>query len=466
MQSRPCHGLSVLPVGAFIPFLHRGGSCPSLKNHTLPYGPMLFALGINHRTAPLQVRERLAVNEHQLSEALDSLRGGVRIPEAAILSTCNRTEIYFRENHADGPDRVLDWIGGFHGIHRQELEQYLYRHQEQQAVQHTLRVACGLDSLVLGEPQILGQMKSAYQHAHAAGTLGLSLERLFQHAFATAKDVRTSTAIGASAVSVAYAAVSLARQIFGDLTPLTALVIGAGETIELTLRHLVGQGVQKLIVANRTLERAQSLAERFGAQAIPLQALPDALPQADILISSTAAPLPILGKGAVERAIRKRRHRPMFMVDIAVPRDIEAEVAELEDVYLYTVDDLQDVIEENKASRKAAAEQAEQIILTRTDEFMRWLRARDAVDSIRQLRQQTLDLQQEALTKAEAQWRAGRPVEEVLQQLAHTLTNKWLHTPCKSLNIAAQSGDLALFEAAQRLFQLSDTPRRERDAQD
>ncbi len=415
---------------------------------------MLFTLGINHKTAPVQVRERLAVNEVQLGEALDSLHSGVKIPEAAILSTCNRTEIYFREQSRDGEERVLDWLGGFHGIQRNELESYLYRHHDNEAVLHTLRVACGLDSMVLGEPQILGQMKSAYQHAHAAGTLGLSLERLFQHAFATAKDVRTSTAIGASAVSVAFAAVSLARQIFGDLKPLTALVIGAGETIELALRHLVGHGIGHVIVANRTVERAHTLGDRFHAEPIALNAMPEYLHRADIVISSTAAPLPILGKGAVERAIRKRRHRPMFMVDIAVPRDIEPEVAELEDVYLYTVDDLHEVINENMASRQAAAEQAEQIIAARADEFMRWLRARDSVESIRQLRDQALNIQQEALARAEAQLRAGRTPEEVVQQLAHLLTNKLMHAPCKTLNAAAHDGDADLFRAAHRLFLL------------
>jgi glutamyl-tRNA reductase len=415
---------------------------------------MLFALGINHRTAPVEVREKLAVSEAQLGVALDSLRNGVRIPEAAILSTCNRTEIYFREQGSSGEDRVLDWIGGFHGIHRSELEGYLYRHHEQQAVLHTLRVACGLDSMVLGEPQILGQMKTAYQHAHAAGALGLSLERLFQHAFATAKDVRTSTAIGASAVSVAFAAVSLARQIFGDLRPLTALVIGAGETIELALRHLTGHEVGRVIVANRTTERAKSLAQRFGAEPIPLNAIPDVLHHADIVISSTAAPLPILGKGAVERAIRKRRHRPIFMVDIAVPRDIEPEVAQLEDVYLYTVDDLRDVIEQNMASRMAAAEKAERIVAVKADEFMRWLRARDSVDSIRRLRKRAQDIQIDTLEKAEAQLRSGRTPEEVLKLLAHTLTNRLMHAPCQTLNSAAQDGDDALFQAAHRLFLL------------
>lgn len=415
---------------------------------------MLFTLGINHRTAPVEVREKLAVSEAQLGVALDSLRNGVRIPEAAILSTCNRTEIYFREQSSSGEDRVLDWIGGFHGIHRSELEGYLYRHHEQQAVLHTLRVACGLDSMVLGEPQILGQMKTAYQHAHAAGTLGLSLERLFQHAFATAKDVRTSTAIGASAVSVAFAAVSLARQIFGDLRPLTALVIGAGETIELTLRHLTGHEVGRVIVANRTTERAKSLAQRFGAEPIPLHTLPDVLHHADIVISSTAAPLPILGKGAVERAIRKRRHRPIFMVDIAVPRDIEPEVAQLEDVYLYTVDDLHDVIEQNMASRMAAAEKAERIVAVKADEFMRWLRARDSVDSIRRLRKRAQDIQIDTLEKAEAQLRSGRAPEEVLKLLAHTLTNRLMHAPCQTLNNAAQDGDDELFQAAHRLFLL------------
>lgn len=417
---------------------------------------MLFALGINHRSAPVEVREKLAFSESRLGQALDSLRNGVRIPEAAILSTCNRTEIYFREQERNGEERVLDWIGGFHGIQRSELASYIYRHHEQQAVRHTLRVACGLDSMILGEPQILGQMKAAYQQAHAAGTLGLSLERLFQHAFATAKDIRTSTTIGASAVSVAYAAVSLARQIFGDLRPLTALVIGAGETIELALRHLDGHNIGHVIAANRTVERANALGKRFNAEVIALHDMPHLLHRADIVISSTAAPLPILGKGAVERAIHKRRHRPIFMVDIAVPRDIEPEVAQLEDVYLYTVDDLQDVIRENMASRLAAAEKAEQIVITRANEFMRWLRARDSVQSIRLIRERSREIQNETLRKAESQLSSGQSPDEVLRWLAHSLTNKLLHAPCQTLNHAAHEGDDALFKAAHRLFLLAE----------
>jgi glutamyl-tRNA reductase len=415
---------------------------------------MLFTLGINHKTAPVDIRERLSVNEHELGEALHSLRSGVLLPETAILSTCNRTEVYFREGGPHSEQRVLDWVGGYHGIDRDELRPYLYLHHDGSAVRHTLRVASGLDSMVLGEPQILGQMKTAYQYAHDAGTLGRALERLFQHAFATAKDVRSQTAIGQSAVSVAFAAVSLARQIFGDLKPLTALVIGAGETIELALQHLSGGGIGRVIVANRTTERACAVAGRFDAEAISLDQLPERLAAADIVISSTAAPLPILGKGAVERALRKRRHKPMFMVDIAVPRDIEPEAGQLEDVYLYTVDDLQEVIDENMASRQAAAEQAEEIIVQRAGEFMRWLRARDSVQSIRQLRSCADSVKAEALAKAEAMLRAGKPPEEALQVLAHNLTNKLMHAPCKALNAAAHEGDTRLLQAAHQLFRL------------
>jgi len=415
---------------------------------------MLFTLGINHKTAPVAIRERLSVSEAELGEALHSLHSGVLLPETAILSTCNRTEVYFRENDRESEQRVLDWLGGYHGIGRDELRPYLYSLHDGSAVRHTLRVASGLDSLVLGEPQILGQMKTAYQRAHDAGTLGRSLERLFQHAFATAKDVRTQTAIGQSAVSVAFAAVSLGRQIFGDLKPLTALVIGAGETIELALQHLSGHGIGRVIVANRTEERARVLSERFDGHAISLNQLPERLGEADIVISSTAAPLPILGKGAVERALRKRRHKPMFMVDIAVPRDIEPEVGQLQDIYLYTVDDLQEVIDENMASRQAAAQQAEEIITQRASEFMRWLRARDSIDSIRQLREQADHMRAETLARAQAMLRAGKPAEEVVAQLAHNLTNKLMHAPCKSLNIAAHEGDDHLLEAAHRLFRL------------
>jgi glutamyl-tRNA reductase len=419
---------------------------------------MLFTVGINHKTAPVGIRERVVFPPERMGEALRRLHK-MGVDEAAILSTCNRTEIYFRQNPATDDERVAHWLGEYHHVAPADLEPYLYHHREEDAVRHTLRVACGLDSLVLGEPQILGQMKLAYQSASEAGTLGRELGRLFQHAFSVAKNVRTSTAIGASPVSVAFAAVSLARQIFGDLHPLTALMIGAGETIELAARHLHSNQIGRILVANRTLDRARSLADQFDGEAITLTEIATRLADADIVISSTASPVPGLGKGTVERTLKARRHKPMFMVDIAVPRDIEQEVGDLDDVYLYTVDDLEEVIQENLKSRREAAHQAEEIIETQVLDFMGWLRAQDAVDTIRAFRDKATDIQQEVLDKAVQMAAHGKDPEEALRYLAHTLTNKLLHDPCTGLNHAAREGRLDLLDAAHTLFNLPQTRR-------
>ncbi len=299
-----------------------------------------LAVGINHKTASVDVRERVAFSPDQLVDALQQLREETSSQEVAILSTCNRTEIYCTQDQA-APAQLIDWVARYHGLEPEAVAACSYTHQEAGAVSHMMRVAAGLDSMVLGEPQILGQMKDAWEYARTAGTLGPRLDRLFQSTFNTAKQVRTDTAIGANPVSVAFAAVSLARQIFSDLSRSTALLIGAGETIALVARHLNEQGVSKLIVANRTLERAEVVSGPLGGRAITLNQIPEVLHECEIVISSTASPLPILGKGAVERALKVRRHNPMFMVDIAVPRDIEPEVGKLADVYLYSVDDLQ-----------------------------------------------------------------------------------------------------------------------------
>ncbi len=415
---------------------------------------MIYTLGLNHTTAPVRMRERLAFGPDQLPTALGEL---IRVPgvhEAAILSTCNRTEVYCELGGANDEPYVLEWLGDFHRIAPRDIEPYLYRYQERSAVAHTLRVACGLDSMVLGEPQILGQIKDAYRAAREAGTLGRHLGRLFQHAFAVAKQVRTDTAIGRSAVSVAFAAVTLARQIFGDLSRHTVLLIGAGETIELAARHLRANRVARMIVANRTVQRAAALAEAFQAEAIALPAIPDRLPQADIVISSTASPLPILGKGMVERALKKRRHKPMFMVDIAVPRDIEQEVGELDDVYLYTVDDLQEVIDENLRSRSEAAEQANEIIEARVEDFMAWVRMQDAVGTIVNYRTRAESIREETLQRALNMLRGEKTPEHVLRYLAHTLTNRLTHDPTHALHVAGREGRTELVEAARTLLNL------------
>jgi len=420
----------------------------------------LITLGLNHKTAPVDVREQVAFTPERLPEALKQLKSLKGVNEAAILSTCNRTEIYCSIDNNSAPDddintrdqQIVDWFSKFHHIPLETIKDYLYQHDHQDTIRHAFRVASGLDSMVLGEPQILGQMKQSYAEANQNGSLSLLLGRLFQHSFTVAKQVRTDTAIGSSAVSVAFASVSLAKKIFGDLSPYTALMIGAGETIELAARHLHSSGIGHIIVSNRTLERAANLAEQFDAEAITLRDMPEYLDKADIVISSTASSLPILGKGAVERALKKRKHKPMFMVDIAVPRDIEAEVDELDDVYLYTVDHLQEIITENLKSRQEAAEQAEEIIDSQVDEFLDWQKTLHAVDSIRDIRETTEELSQEVLTKTLKQIEQGQSAEDAVKFLARTLTNKFLHQPTAQLRDAGKLGQRDVIEAARKLF--------------
>ena len=415
----------------------------------------LFAFGINHTTAPVQIREQAAFAPEKLGEALSDITSSGAANEATILSTCNRTELYCTlEQDQDG--KAIEWFCDYHRLTNSQIQPYLYRHPGELAAKHAFRVASGLDSLVLGEPQILGQMKDAFAQAHKAGATGKLLNRLFQQTFSVAKQVRTNTTIGASAVSVAFAAVSLARQIFSDLSSKNVLLIGAGDMIDLCARHLTEQGIKHMIVANRTLERAELLAANFNAEAITLMEMPARLAEADIVIASTASQLPILGKGAVERAVKQRKHRPMFMVDIAVPRDIEPEVAELDDVYLYSVDDLKDVVQENMHSRMQAAKEAEKIIDMRVTQFMQWVGSLDAVPTIRALRDNSDGIREAELKRAEAKLASGADPHEVLQQLAHALTNKLTHAPSAELSKASHEGDVTLLDAARRLFNLSD----------
>ena len=415
-----------------------------------------FALGINHQTAPVEIREKLAFNREQLASALGELKALSDVNEVAVLSTCNRTEIYCEVTGAT-PETVLDWVANARAKDDPDVRDRFYAYERRDVVRHLLRVACGLDSLVLGEPQILGQLKQAYDDACRAGTVGPVLHRLFQYAFQVAKQVRTETAIGANAVSVAYAAVSLARQIFGDLKQHTALLIGAGETIELAANYLADRGLGRLIVANRTQSRAQELATRHRGYAISLDEIPDHLGEADIVISSTASPDPVLTRRNVEHALRGRRHKPVFMVDIAVPRDIEASVGKLDDVYLYTVDDLQHVIEENRASRAQAAQDAEEIVEARAQMFLEQLQALDAVPLIQSLRQQGETEKLRALEQAQRMIAAGKPAEEVAAWLANTLTNRLLHAPTSGLRQAAADGKPELIAAARSLFGLDHT---------
>jgi glutamyl-tRNA reductase len=417
----------------------------------------LLTFGVNHKTAPVAIRERVTFGPDIIVAALRSLLEQPGVEEAVILSTCNRTELYCVVS--DPSEEPLGrWMSSFHGLRPNEMHPFLYVHCDRLAVRHLLRVASGLDSMVLGEPQIFGQVKAAFQTAQESGATGKLLGRLFQHAFSVAKQVRTDTAIGSSPVSVAFAAVSLARQIFTELEHQTALLLGAGETIELAARHLHQNGIGRIVVANRTVERAHSLASQFDGFAIALTEIPHHLPEADILIASTASPLPVLGKGTVETALKKRKHRPIFMVDLAVPRDIEPEVAELDDVYLYTIDDLAEVIEENRRSRIEAAVEADEIIEYHTAEFLSWLRSLDAVDLIQSYRQRAEHLRDDVLCRALRMLENGKSAEESLGFLAHTLTNKLLHAPSSRLRQAGRDGQVDLLEAANEIFQLRTRP--------
>ena len=423
----------------------------------------LIALGLNHQTAPLALREKVAMDPAALPGALASLASLPGVHEAALLSTCNRTEVYAQVEAGSEPV-LAQWLAAHHGLDRGALEAYLYAHEEGEAVRHLFRVATGLDSMVLGEPQILGQVKEAWQAARAAHSLRNPLDRLFQQTFAVAKRVRTDTRVGAHPVSVAFAAVRLARQVFARLEDATVLLIGAGDTIELAARHLVEAKAQRLLVANRTLEHAQALASRHGGVALPLSDLPRHLPEADIVISATASRTPVLGRDQVAAALRLRRHRPMFLLDLAtetvtdigldlaVPRDIAEDVAQLQDVYLYTVDDLEQVIENNRASRREAAQQAEAIIDLQVGHYLSWWSAQGRQDGLRRLRAEGAAARDAALERAREQLAAGEDPAQVMQRLAHQLTNRLLHGPTAVLRQAALDGDTDLLRAAERLF--------------
>jgi glutamyl-tRNA reductase len=411
----------------------------------------LVSLGINHQTAPIEVRERLTFAPDAISGALRELRARPGIAEAVLVSTCNRTELYCALD--DGAEVALvDWLLAHRSADDPEVRARLYRHHDDDAVRHLLRVACGLDSMVLGEPQILGQLKDAYETAAGAGSVGPQLNRLFQRCFAVAKQVRTDTHIGANPVSVASAAVGLARQVFGTLAERTALLIGAGETIELVTRHLRSHGLGRLVVANRSLDRAHDLATRHGGYAIALGELGAHLHEADLVISSTAAPEPVLRAATLRDALARRRRRaPVLVVDLAVPRDVEPEVAALDDVFLYTIDDLKGVIDDNLRARRAAADDAEQILDAEVALFADALRALDAVPVIRALRAFGEDEQRRTVAEARHQLEAGRPAPEVLEWLAHTLANRLLHAPSANLKELVK-GDPHAVELARRLF--------------
>lgn len=429
----------------------------------------LIALGINHNSAAVEVRERVAFAPEQVSEALADACAEAGIDEVVILSTCNRTEIYAiapaNNDLAAKAAQLIGWMANYHHLSAEDLRHSAYHYESQQALAHIMQVASGLDSMVLGEPQIFGQLKSAFAVASQAGTVGSELGRLFQRVFSIAKRVRTDTAIGENPVSVAYAAVDLAGHIFSDMSSCQALLVGAGETIELVARHLIEAGVSKIVIANRTLGRARELAQQFGAEAVLLAEIPDQLPAADIVITSTGSQLPILGKGAVEQAIKARKHRPMLMVDIAVPRDIEAQVGELRDVYLYTVDDLREIVDQNLRSRQDEARKADVIIADGVKGYLEDIRRLGAVDLVKDYRRMAEQLRQQELGRAVRSLNRGADPEEVLAQFSRGLTNKLIHAPTAGLKQVSVDGQREQLAVARRLLGI-EQPERKTPADD
>jgi glutamyl-tRNA reductase len=424
-----------------------------LYNHAsdgLNQPPMqLFTLGINHQTAPLNVREQIAFNVETMESALHDLVEQGAAKEATILSTCNRTEVYCS---TQAPEKITGWLAAYHQMEARDIQPYLYTLPHDQAVKHAFRVASGLDSMVLGEPQILGQMKQAVRYAEQAGTLGFLLHKLFQRTFSVAKDVRTQTEIGANLISMAAAAVRLSERIFPSIAEQNVLFIGAGEMIELNAVHFAARKPKRITVANRTLERAKTLTDRIGGHAITLNELPEQLAHHDIIVTCTASPLPILGKGMVERALKARKHRPLFIVDLAVPRDVETEVAELDDVFLYTVDDLAEVVRDGLDARQGAVKEAEVIIDSSVENFMQWMQSRGAVPTIRAMRDHVERYRRHEMEKAQRMLAKGDDPAKVLEVLSSALTNKFLHAPTHALNAAQADEREVLLNAVHRIY--------------
>ncbi|MGH8373167.1 MAG: glutamyl-tRNA reductase [Gammaproteobacteria bacterium] len=412
----------------------------------------LFSLGISHATAPIAIRERMSFGPEQIPEALRTITALPGVEEAAVLSTCNRTEIYANLEDVTVGAQLTDWLARERSPDDPDVRQRFYSHTDHDAVRHLFRVACGLDSMILGEPQILGQIKDAYELARQQHTAHNLLHRLFQYTFTVAKQVRTDTRIGENPVSVAYATTHLARQIFADFSKLTALLIGAGETIELVARHLREQGTGRMVIANRTVSRAHTLAEQFGGYAIGLQEIPAHLAEIDIVIASTSSPDIILDRKMAETAFNSRKRRPVLMVDIAVPRDIDSDVATLDDVYLFTIDDLQNAVEENRRSRLEAAKEADVLIESHVQRFSEQLQGLNAVPTIRAVREHAGTLRDDTLEQARQMLHNGQPADEVMRFLAETLTNRLLHSPTAYLREAAHEGRDHIIKEARALF--------------
>ena len=411
----------------------------------------LTAIGLNHQTAPLSIREKLAFAAATLPNAVRGLIESRAAAEAVILSTCNRTELYC----VGDAERVIEWLAEYQNLSIDEIRPYLYTYGCSDTIRHAFRVACGLDSMVLGEPQILGQIKDAVRVAQEQAALDTWLNALFQKTFAVAKEVRTGTAVGENSVSMAAASVKMAEQIFPDVADLNVLFIGAGEMIELVATYFAAKNPKLMAVANRTLPRAQELCEKLGVNAEPhlLAELPAILHEYDVVVSSTASQLPIVGKGMVERALRQRHHMPVFMLDLAVPRDIEEEVGELNDAYLYTVDDMMGIVQQGREARQKAAAEAEVMVSQKVAEFIDWQKSRHRVPLIRALRDEGERARRQVLENAMKQLAKGTPPEEVLERLSVQLTNKLLHSPTRTLNKAG-ANDSDLVEAVAQIYHL------------
>ncbi len=414
----------------------------------------LLIVGINHNSAPIELREKIAFTPEQLGDALHNLRRQARLSEVAILSTCNRTEIISVSGESDAR-QIVEWIAGYHQLEPLILKDSIYIKSGREAVHHAMRVASGLDSMVIGEPQILGQFKECFEAADTHNTLGPELYNLSQTTFRAAKRVRTETSIGQNSVSVASTAVTLSQQLFTNLAACKVLLIGAGDTIELVARHIHSAGVTDITIANRTLAKARQLAEMLGGRAIDLQSIPDKLIDSDIVIASTAAQLPIVGKGTVERALKKRKHRPILMVDLAVPRDIEPEVSELRDIYLYSIDDLQKIVNSNLSTRIEAAGEAENILAASLAEYRFYGEDRRAAETLIEFRAHHENIKQQELEKAITRLHKGDNPQDVLNTLANQLVNKIIHHPSVELKNAAREGKQDLIDAVKKIYQLT-----------
>ncbi len=421
----------------------------------------LVAFGLNHKTAPVSLRERVAIVPEHIEQQLQTLVSLPAVNEATLVSTCNRTEVYCDIEGNQQP--AVEWFLQQYELQAEDHLQYIYQHIDQSSIRHLLRVACGLDSMVIGEPQILGQLKTAYQTAETAGAAGSNLHKLFQFAFSVAKHIRTETDIGANPVSVASAGVKLANELFSDFKNKKALLVGAGETIELCAQHLVGNNIKEIVIANRNTAKSLALAERFSndattAYSIPLHTLHEQLVYSDIVISSTASQLPLIGKGMVESALKARKHKPIFFLDLAVPRDIEPEVNQLGDAYLYNIDDLQEFINLNLQSRQEAADQAELIIEQKVNEFMQWQQGQTAINAIRQYREWAQEQQDEFLAKAENLLAQGKNIEDVLQIITEQQKNKLLHMPTLLMRHLAENNKLKSLLFAEDILRQSHNP--------